>query len=111
MKVLTIENPGEPFEALDSVIAHGVTGLDAIKDLLAKMRDLTGGRLKSYEKAGKSLIGKLVNELKQDGSQLGADAIIGLRINVMPIDAKGTSMYAVTIFGTAIKYIEKIHSV
>ena len=104
MLVITISNPGRPYEPLAAVITHRVSGLDVIKDMWARFSDITGGRVRGYEKAGKSLIGDMVRELKEDASKIGADAIIGLTIQIFPIDAKGTSMYSMTAYGTAVKF-------
>jgi uncharacterized protein YbjQ (UPF0145 family) len=104
MLVITTDNPGRPFEPLDAVVTHGVAGLDLIKDMWARFTDITGGRAKGYEKAAKSLIGDMVRELKEDARKIGADAIIGLNVQIFPIDAKGTSMYSITAYGTAIRF-------
>jgi uncharacterized protein YbjQ (UPF0145 family) len=104
MLVITTDNPGRPFEPLDALITHRVAGLDLIKDMWARFADITGGRVRGYEKACKSLIGDIVRELKEDASNIGADAIIGLTIQIFPIDAKGTSMYSITAYGTAIRF-------
>ena len=105
MQIFTIEYPGKKFEPIDTVLVTGMIGLDVIKDLFARIRDITGGRLNSYEKAAKKLQANLIKEMTKDAEALDADAIVGLKIFLMPIAAKGTSMITMSISGTAIKYI------
>ena len=109
MKIFTIENPGVEFIPIDTVLTTGMIGLDFIKDLFARIRDITGGRLNSYEKAAKKLQGDLLKELIEDAESIGADAIIGLNYFIMPMAAKGTSMITMTVYGTAVKLSNKTH--
>jgi uncharacterized protein YbjQ (UPF0145 family) len=104
--ITSIENPGCIFRPIDTVFAHGVYGLSAAKDFFARIADFTGGRVKGYEQAGEEIIGSLVNKLRKDTEKVGGNAIVGLTINVIPLDAKGTSMYCVTVYGTAVELKE-----
>lgn len=107
MDIFTIENPGVPFKPINTVFSHGVTGLSVVKDFWARISDVTGSRVKGYEKEAKNLIQGLVHDIAQEANDLGANAIIGLTISAFPVDAKGTSMLAVTVCGTAVKLLPK----
>ncbi|MFT5924531.1 MAG: hypothetical protein ACI9LE_001530 [Paraglaciecola sp.] len=90
---------------LGIVVGEAVMGANIFKDIFASIRDIVGGRSGAYEdeltKARK--IG--FQELEQEASSIGANAVIGVDIDYEVV-GKGGSMLMVSISGTAIRYVE-----
>jgi uncharacterized protein YbjQ (UPF0145 family) len=107
MLIITTENPGRDFKPVCAIIEHGVVGLNVLKDFFAGIADITGGHVSTYEKTAKDVIQGLVDKMVKSAEKNNADAIIGLTPIVMPMASKNTSMYSITVSGTAIKYVDE----
>lgn len=96
-------------ETLGMVFAHRTQGIAWYRDLFARMHDLFGGGVKSYDKpVQKELIIPCLRELSDLAYDLYGDphAVIGVTFKVTPIGAKGMSMMSVTAQGTAVRWVE-----
>ena len=89
-------------EYLGVVSSEIVIGVNAIDDFFAGVRDFFGGRSKAYEK--QFLKGKenVLRELEKQANMLGADAIVGLKMDFEALGAKG-SMFLIAAQATAVK--------
>jgi uncharacterized protein YbjQ (UPF0145 family) len=87
-------------EYLGVVTAQGVLGVNAFKDVGAGMRNIFGGRAKSYENELASGVSDALAEMEQQAAQLGADAVVGVDIDY---EAVGNNMLMVSASGTAVK--------
>jgi len=87
---------------LGVVSAHVVTGTNVFSDIFAELSDFFGGRSKSYQKQLSSINDEVIERLKEAAFSLGANCIVGLRIDHDEISGKGKSMFMVTASGTAI---------
>lgn len=89
---------------LGIVTAEVVYGSNFLRDFFAGIRDVIGGRTGSYEKLFQEGQQKALNELKERGKRLGADAIIGIEIDTgtINVDQSGVLML-ITATGTAVK--------
>lgn len=89
---------------LGIVTAEVVYGSNFLRDFFAGIRDVIGGRTGSYEKLFQEGQQKALNELKERGQRLGADAIIGIEIDTgtINVDQSGVLML-ITATGTAVK--------
>ena len=85
---------------LGVVCAQSVLGVHAFKDVAAGMRNVFGGRSKSYENELSGGVAATVQELEQQASELGADAVIGVDIDYETV---GNNMLMVSASGTAVK--------
>jgi uncharacterized protein YbjQ (UPF0145 family) len=85
---------------LGVVAAQGVLGVNVFKDLEAGMRNLLGGRSKSYENELAAGVSDSLAELEDQAAQLGADALIGVDIDY---EAIGQQMLMISASGTAVK--------
>ena len=65
-----------------------VAGINVIKDIGAGIRNLFGGRV--------------LKELEARAAEMGANAIIGVRIDFDPLGGDGNNMLLVTVTGTAV---------
>jgi uncharacterized protein YbjQ (UPF0145 family) len=66
---------------LGVVTAQGVLGVNAFKDVGAGVRNIFGGRSKSYENELASGVSDALAELEQQAAHLGADAVVGVDID------------------------------
>jgi uncharacterized protein YbjQ (UPF0145 family) len=64
-------------EYLGVVTAQGVLGVNAFKDVSAGVRNIFGGRAKSYANKLSSGVSDVLAEMEKQAAQLGADAVVG----------------------------------
>ena len=87
-------------EYLGVVTAQGVLGVNAFKDVSAGVRNIFGGRAKSYENELASGVSDVLAEIEQQAAKLGADAVVGVDIDY---ESVGDTMLLVSASGTAVK--------
>ena len=87
-------------EYLGVVTAQGVLGVNAFKDVSAGVRNIFGGRAKSYENELASGVSDVLAEIEQQAARLGADAVVGVDIDY---ESVGDNMLMVSASGTAVK--------
>jgi uncharacterized protein YbjQ (UPF0145 family) len=96
---------GAAIEAyLGIVTAEVVYGSNFLRDFLAGIRDVIGGRTGSYEQLFEKGQREAIAELEQRARRLGADAVIGIEIDTgtINVDQKG-ALLLITATGTAVK--------
>jgi uncharacterized protein YbjQ (UPF0145 family) len=97
----TIE--GRPVQQyLGLVNAQCIIGANMFKDIFAGLRDLVGGRSKTYEGVIEEAKNDALRELQDKARALGADAIIGVDLDFETVGASG-SMLMVIATGTAVR--------
>lgn len=96
----TIE--AKKIEYLGLVSTEIVTGVNIFKDMFAGIRDLVGGRTRSYEAELSKAKEKVLEELQVMAMEKGANAIIGLDLD-FEVLGKNNSMLMITATGTAVK--------
>ena len=79
-----------------------VAGINFIKDIGAGIRNLFGGRVKGYEDEIIQARAQVLKELEDRAAEMGANAVIGVRIDFDPIGGDGNNMLLVTVTGTAV---------
>ncbi|WP_314663826.1 heavy metal-binding domain-containing protein [Prevotella aurantiaca] len=84
------------------VTGETIIGANFIKDLFAGIRDIVGGRSKSYEKVLQEGKETSIQEMMQRAQELGANAIVGIDIDYETI-GQGGSMLMVVCSGTAVR--------
>lgn len=87
-------------EYLGIVTAQGVLGVNAFKDVSAGVRNIFGGRAKSYENELASGVSDALAELEKQAARLGADAVVGVDVDY---ESVGSNMLMVSASGTAVK--------
>jgi uncharacterized protein YbjQ (UPF0145 family) len=87
-------------EYLGIVTAQGVLGVNAFKDVSAGMRNIFGGRAKSYENELASGVSDALAEMEKQAAKLGADAVVGVDVDY---ESVGSNMLMVSASGTAVK--------
>jgi uncharacterized protein YbjQ (UPF0145 family) len=89
---------------LGIVTAEVVYGSNFLRDFMAGIRDVIGGRTASYERLFEEGQQKALAELQQRAQRLGANAVIGIAVDTgtINIDQSGVLML-ITATGTAVK--------
>lgn len=83
------------------VTGETIIGANFIKDFLAGIRDIVGGRSQSYEKVLREAKDTSIREMMERAQALGANAIVGIDIDYETIGS-GNSMLMVSCSGTAV---------
>jgi len=79
-----------------------VAGINFIKDLGAGIRNLFGGRVQGYEDEIIQARTEALKELEARAAEMGANAVIGVRIDFDGLGSDGNNMLLVTATGTAV---------
>lgn len=87
-------------EYLGVVCAQSVLGVNAFKDVAAGVRNVFGGRSRSYENELAAGVAGTIEELEQQASKLNADAVVGVDIDYETV---GNNMLMVSASGTAVR--------
>lgn len=86
------------------VFGEVVSGVNFIKDFAAGLTNFFGGRSNSYEGELITARENALNEMSERAANLGANAVVGVKIDYETLGADGT-MLMVTASGTAV-YVE-----
>ena len=78
-----------------------IVGINAFKDLFASVRNIIGGRSKSYEDELVKARAAAMKELEEQAEDLGANAIVGVDIDYQALGADN-GMMMVIASGTAV---------
>jgi uncharacterized protein YbjQ (UPF0145 family) len=87
-------------EYIDVVSAQAIMGIHIGKDITAGLRNIVGGRSKSYEGEIAKAVAEVMDELKAGAERLGADAVLSIDIDYETV---GNNMLMVAASGTAVK--------
>lgn len=87
-------------EYLGIVNAQSIIGANIFKDLFAGLRDVFGGRSKTYEKVLEQAKEDALRELSQKAQGMGANAVVGVDLD---FETVGGSMLMVIASGTAVR--------
>src|SRR4051812_13335356 len=94
---------GQPIRQYLGVIsAESIIGANIFKDILAGIRDITGGRSNTYEKVVDEARTNAMDELVQKAQSIGANAIVGINLNFETL-GETSSMLMETATGTAVR--------
>lgn len=84
------------------ISAHVVSGVNIFNDFLGGITDVFGGRSNTYQKQLSSLYDEVVFKIKKQANELGANCVLGLKVDIDEISGKGKSMLMITAIGTAV---------
>lgn len=87
---------------LGAVSAHVVAGTNIFSDIAASWRDVFGGQSKSYKKQLEQINERVVDELREEASARGGNALVGLQIDHDQISGQNKEMFMVTASATAV---------
>ena len=83
------------------VFGEVINGVDFIKDFTAGISNILGGRAGSYEKELISTRTSAVNEMMERAQSLGANAVIGVKVDYETLGQNGSMLMSVAS-GTAV---------
>ena len=86
------------------VTGESLIGSNIYKDLFSGVRDVVGGRTSRYEEELEKARDIALESMKEKAENLGANAIIGLKISYDNLGGTMGNTILVTAYGTAIKY-------
>ena len=89
-------------EYLGIVTGEAIIGANIIKDFLAGIRDIVGGRSAAYEDALRRAREEALREMSQEARDRGADAVIGVDLDYEVLGS-GNGMLMVAASGTAVR--------
>ncbi len=102
--IVTTTNSVEGREIIEYkgiIFGEIVSGIDFIKDFAAGITNIFGGRSGSYENELIDAREEALKELKQRASSIGANAVVGVKIDYETL-GQGGNMIMVTASGTAV---------
>lgn len=86
---------------IDAICVNVVVGTNIFSDFAASFTDFFGGRSSSYKRKLELIYNEASKELKDKALGLGANAIVGFRVDFDEISGKDKSMFMVSASGTA----------
>ncbi|MDO4593970.1 MAG: YbjQ family protein [Tissierellia bacterium] len=87
-------------EYIDIVFGEVIEGINVFKDIGAGIRNIVGGRSKSYESEIIKGRTEALEEMKERAMNLGADAVVGIKFDY---EAVVDGMLMISCSGTAVK--------
>ncbi|AIG27878.1 YbjQ family protein [Brevibacillus sp. 7WMA2] len=87
-------------EYLDIVTGEAIMAANIVRDFMAGVRDIIGGRSGAYENKLAEGRAIAINEMKDKAAQIGANAVIGIHLDFETI---GNGMLMVVASGTAVR--------
>ena len=85
------------------VFGEVISGVNMVKDIMAGMRNMFGGRSNTYESELVKARQEALREMEQRAEELGANAVVGVDIDYEVLGADN-GMLMVTASGTAVVY-------
>lgn len=101
MLLTTVENIGREYEILGIVKGTTVISKNIGKDIGASLKTIVGGEIRGYTEMIEEAGAEATNRMKTRASELGADAIIGVRYSTSSVMQSASE---ITAYGTAVKY-------
>ncbi|MGX7015120.1 heavy metal-binding domain-containing protein [Vagococcus silagei] len=103
MLITTTERiPGKDYEIIGEVFGVTTQSKNMFKDIGASFKTIVGGEIKAYSEMLEESRQIAIERLKDNASEMGADAIVMMRFDTGTI---GTDMQTVVAYGTAVKYV------
>jgi uncharacterized protein YbjQ (UPF0145 family) len=87
---------------IDVVSAECVYGMNIFADFFAAITDIVGGRSKVSQNLLREARQTCIRELKQEALAIGANAVIGVRLDYSEFSGQGKSMLFLVASGTAV---------
>lgn len=89
-------------EYLPPISVNVVVGANILSDIAASWTDFFGGRSTTYEKKLQDIYQQAISNLGNKAKTIGANCILGLKIDIDEISGKGNQMFMITAIGTPV---------
>ena len=86
------------------VTGESLIGSNIYKDLFSGVRDIVGGRTSKYDEELQKARDEALEILVRKAEDLGANAVIGLKISYDNLGGTMGNTILITAYGTAVKY-------
>ena len=83
------------------VTGEAIIGANFMKDMFAAVRDIVGGRAGAYEKTLRTARETAFEEMAEEATRLGANAVVGIDIDYEVLGEKN-GILMVAVSGTAV---------
>lgn len=90
-------------EYLGLVASQAIVGANVVADIFASVRDILGGRSKSYERVLRRAREDALLGLEDEAYAIDADAVIGVDLDYSTVGPNGGLMM-VSVTGTAVRF-------
>ncbi len=87
-------------EYLGIIVGESIIATNIMRDILASVRDIVGGRSGAYEEKMQEARDIALREMTEKAEELGADAVLAVDIDYETV---GNNMMMVSASGTAVK--------
>lgn len=94
-------------KTLEVITAECVFGMNFLRDFFSSITDFFGGRSGATQKVLKDARKTCLEELRKEAEELGANAVIGVRLDYSEFSGGGRSMLFLVASGTAV-VVERI---
>lgn len=89
-------------KTIDVITAECVFGMNIFRDVFALARDIVGGRSTATQRVLRDARKVALNDLRREAAELGANAVIGVRLDYSEFSGAGKSMLFLVASGTAV---------
>jgi uncharacterized protein YbjQ (UPF0145 family) len=89
-------------QTLEVITAECVFGMNFLRDFFSSITDFFGGRSSATQKVLKDARKTALEELRKEAAELGASAVIGVRLDYSEFSGGGKSMLFLVASGTAV---------
>lgn len=90
-------------EYLGLVSVNVVIGSNFLSDWKASVTDIFGGRSGTYQRKLDDAYEAALKQIQKRADKMGADAIVGIKMDFGEVSGKEKSMFMVSAIGTAVK--------
>ncbi|WP_262246637.1 YbjQ family protein [Parapedobacter soli] len=94
-------------EYLQPVSSNVVVGANIFSDFAASITDFFGGRSDGYERRLNEIYDQALKALINKARSIGANAIVGVKIDFGEVSGKGNQMFMVSVVGTPVKAVKR----
>ena len=85
------------------VSTNVVIGTNFFSDWMASVTDIFGGKSSTYQRKLDDVYEAAFKKIEKRAEKLGADAVVGLKMDFGEVSGKEKSMFMVSAIGTAVK--------
>lgn len=106
MKIVTTPNiEGKTVKEYHGIVnGEGLIGANVYKDIFSGVRDVVAGRTSTYEVEIQKARQKAIERMQIKAEELGANAILNVRINYSNLGGTMGNTILISVNGTAVTY-------
>ena len=90
-------------EYIQMVSVNVVIGTNIFSDWFASVTDIFGGKSRTYQRKLDDVYEEALKRIEEKATKLGADAVVGMKMDFGEVSGKEKSMFMVSAVGTAVK--------